>query len=183
MNLGRKIVAILMTSIFVILTVLTVCQFMVPRREPALTTIIRPKNVETNYIIIDNEAIALANNPAMISIYCDSVIASINNQRAVQGLSNFIKSIDLCAAASVRATEQEQYFSHTRPDGSEFWTVNSQVCYGECLSKGYGPNEVVEAWMNSPTHRSVLLDTEFKTAGIGVHEVNGQCFIALEVGY
>ena len=74
-------------------------------------------------------------------------------------------------------------FSHTRPDGSEFWTCNSQVCYGECLSRGYDPDGVVNAWMNSPTHKAVLLDNEFKTAGIGTYEVNEQYYIALEVGY
>ena len=176
MKLGRKIVAIFMTGVF---TILTACQFIDLLPAPAL----RSKNTESYYFIIDEEAIALSNNPAMISIYCDNIIAGINEQRAAVGLAAFIKSIDLCAAATVRAQEQEQLFSHTRPDGSEFWTCNSQVCYGECLSRGHNPDGVVNAWMNSDSHRAVLLDNEFKTAGIGTYEVNEQYYIALEVGY
>ena len=176
MSLGRKFIAILMTGVFI---TLTTCQFIDLLPAPA----IRSKNTDSYYFLIDEEAIALSNNPAMISIYCDNIIAGINEQRAAVGLSAFVKSIELCAAATVRAQEQEQLFSHTRPDGSEFWTCNSQVCYGECLSRGHNPDNVVNAWMNSDTHRAVLLDNEFKTAGIGTHDENGKCYIALEVGY
>lgn len=190
MQIGRKLVAIIMSSLFL---TLTSCQSLVYESPPILLYLvidssnliatIRPLDVGTDYVSIDEQALALASNPAVVSVFCDSIIASINEQRAAAGLSLFTKSIDLCAAASVRAQEQEQKFSHSRPDGSEFWTVDSRYCYGECLSRGYTPNEVVTAWMNSPTHRSILMDTGFKTAGIGVYDENGQCFIALEVGY
>ena len=79
--------------------------------------------------------------------------------------------------------EQEQLFSHTRPNGSDWWTVDSTCCYGECLSKGYNENEVTMAWMNSPTHKSVIMDSGYKTAGIGYYVSNGVCYIALETGY
>lgn len=39
------------------------------------------------------------------------------------------------------------------------------------------------AWMNSPTHKAVIMDGTYKTAGIGVYENDVTCFIALETGY
>ena len=87
------------------------------------------------------------------------------------------------AAATIRAKEQAQSFSHTRPNGSEFWTVDSSVCYGECLSRGYNENEVTDAWMNSPSHKAIIMDNGYKTMGVGMHKENGVCYIALETGY
>jgi uncharacterized protein YkwD len=43
---------------------------------------------------------------------------------------------------------------------------------GEDLGFGSGrgalPDSIVQAWMNSPTHRSILLDCRFSELGVGV---------------
>jgi uncharacterized protein YkwD len=74
--------------------------------------------------------------------------------------------------------ELEEQFSHTRPDGSEWWTVNPDICYGECLSKGYTFDRVTEMWMNSSTHKEVLMTADFKTVGVGFYNQ----YIAIEFG-
>ena len=135
-------------------------------------------------VYIDPEAVALAGVIDMADPRIDKVIADINDQRAAAGLGALTKKTDLVAAATVRAKEQEQLFSHTRPNGQEWWTVNSNVCYGECLSKGYSPENVTIAWMNSPTHKAVIMDGSYKTVGIGIYTTDaGIVYIALETGY
>lgn len=135
-------------------------------------------------VIIDPELVALAGDPIPNNPQCDEVLAAINAQRSAAGLSPLNKTGDLMAAAYIRAKEQEQLFSHTRPNGSDWWTVNSSVCFGECLSKGYSSAAVTNAWMNSPTHKAVIMDGSYKTGGIGIYQAaDGTIYIALETGY
>ena len=148
-----------------------------------LTAITKEKEENVNYIFIDDEVIALSGNPNLINTTCILILDNINVQRAAAGLGSLIQTNELVAAATIRAQEQEQLFSHTRPNGSEWWTVDSSCCYGECLSRGYNENEVISVWMNSPTHKAVIMDGTYKTAGIGYYENNGVCYIVLETGY
>ena len=62
----------------------------------------------------------------------------VNAKRQEAGLSALTWNSGLEQASSVRAVEASQSFSHTRPDGSDWWTVNSNLMYGENLAKGYG---------------------------------------------
>jgi len=87
-------------------------------------------------------------------------------------------------ASAVRAVEASQSFSHTRPDGSDWWTVNSNLMYGENLAKGYdSADAAVQAWMASPTHKANIMDAEFTSGAIAIHVSNGQWFWAQEFGY
>lgn len=108
-----------------------------------------------------------------------------NQQRAAAGLGSLTWNSGLEQACAVRAVEASQSFSHTRPDGSDWWTVNSNLMYGENLAKGYESAEAaVQAWMNSPTHKANILDAEFASGAIAIHiGSNGQWFWAQEFGY
>ena len=94
----------------------------------------------------------------------------VNRQRTAAGLPELVWSDDLAVAAEVRANdEMVRSFSHTRPNGSEYWTVNSDIIWGENLAKGYNTSEgVVAAWMASPTHAANILDA-------GSHNLSGHC--------
>ena len=108
----------------------------------------------------------------------------INSQRASAGLSALTWSSGLEQASAVRAVEASQVWSHNRPDGSEYWTVNSNLVYGENLAKGYSSaGEAVTAWMNSMSHRDNILFPSFKSGAIAIHVVNGQWYWANEFGY
>ena len=138
---------------------------------------------EDGYIIIDPQTTALAGSLSTLNPDSDLVLAAINVEREKAGLPDLQKNMDLVIAAVIRAQEQEQLFSHTRPDGSEWWTVNSAVCYGENLSKGYNAKEVTNAWMNSPTHREVIM-TNYNTCGVGIYTApSGIIYMAAEFGY
>ena len=178
----KKIFSIVFSIIIIVISILT-CLIYSNNNNNKLTAISRSKNSNIGYIIIDDEVIALSGNPQLISAACILILDNINAQRIAAGLNALTQTNELSAAATIRAKEQEQLFSHTRPNGSDWWTVDSTCCYGECLSKGYNENEVTMAWMNSPTHKSVIMDSGYKTAGIGYYVSNGICYIALETGY
>ena len=139
---------------------------------------------EGDIVIIDYEAVALAAGAETPDARCAIILDAINAERTKAGLSTLTRTSELAAAATVRAKEQEQLFSHTRPNGSDWWTVDSRVCYGENLARDYTTAEgVVAAWMASPTHKEVMLD-DYKTCGIGVYVTSGgTTFIAAEFGY
>ena len=136
---------------------------------------------------IDETQIALASR-ANVSAAADAAVMSAfdltNQQRANRGLGGFAWNQDLANAAKVRAQELTQLFSHTRPNGQDWWTVDSRVQYGENLAKLYNTaDSVVTAWMNSPTHAANILAGDFKTLGMGIFESGGNYYWAQEFGY
>lgn len=107
-----------------------------------------------------------------------------NAQRAAAGLSALSWSDDLENCAQIRAIEIVSTFSHTRPNGSDWYTVNSDLMWGENLAKGYKTAEsLVAAWMASPTHAANILNGSFTTCGIAVYEVDGKLYFAQEFSY
>lgn len=94
----------------------------------------------------------------------------INDARAANGLPPLSWSGGLADAAYVRAGEAVDCFSHTRPDGSDWWTVNPSIMYGENLAQGQTNAQwVFNDWMNSPTHRENILGdyTIYGSARVG----------------
>lgn len=139
-------------------------------------------------IWIDDEAIALAGSTASSQAAldaCSAVFNLMNQQRAAQGLGQLVWSDALTNAAQVRANEITTSFSHTRPNGSAFWTVDSNVQYGENLAKLYqSADSVYTAWMNSPTHAANIMEPSYKTVGIAICQTgDGSWYWAQEFGY
>ena len=139
-------------------------------------------------IYIDDEAIALAGSAASSQAAVDACLAVfnlMNQQRTAQGLAALVWSDALTSAAQVRANEITTSFSHTRPNGSAFWTVDSNVQYGENLAKLYqSADSVYSAWMNSPTHAANIMDGGYKTVGIAICQTgDGSWYWAQEFGY
>jgi uncharacterized protein YkwD len=64
-------------------------------------------------------------------------------------------------------------FAHTRPDGSQFYTVLDRrkfhyMTAGENAAAGASsPQEVVDIWMNSSGHRQNILNPKFRYIGVG----------------
>ena len=148
----------------------------------------RGDNVPADGIVyFEPEMVSLANT---LSGSADSQAAAraafdiANARRAEAGLSALTWNAGLEQACAVRAVEASQSFSHTRPDGSDWWTVNSNLMYGENLAKGYDTGDsVVGAWMASPTHKANIMDVEFVSGAIAIHIVDGQWYWAQEFGY
>lgn len=108
-----------------------------------------------------------------------------NARRQEAGLSTLTWNSGLEQACAVRAVEASQSFSHTRPDGTDWWTVNSNLMYGENLAKGYyTADAAVAAWMNSPTHKANIMDPEFVSGAIAIHiGSDGLWYWAQEFGF
>lgn len=72
----------------------------------------------------------------------------LNEIRRENGLNVLTWNDDLGPAALIRAQEATILWSHTRPDGTDWYTVNPDLVYGENLANGYTTAEnVVNAWM------------------------------------
>ena len=139
-------------------------------------------------VYIEPEMVSLA---GALSGNADSQAAAkaafdiVNAKRLEAGLNALTWNTGLEQASAVRAVEAAQSFSHTRPDGSDWWTVNSNLMYGENLAKGYASADAaVTAWLNSPTHKANIMDVEFVSGAIAIHiNGNGQWYWAQEFGY
>lgn len=97
------------------------------------------------------------------------VFELVNQHRADNGLPDLTLDSTLSSAAAIRAQETTVSFSHTRPNGSAWYTVTSHV-NGENLVMGTGmdADEAVSSWMASPAHKDCILDGSFTRTGIAV---------------
>ena len=148
-----------------------------------MTSISRPYE-KTEYTYIGELRPPLSDDFSFSSLDLD-IVNEINEVRDDIDLDPYDFDRGLGEAAYIRAEECEQSFSHTRPDGSKWYTVNQNICFGENLAFGYDTaDEVVDAWLNSPTHRDLIYDEDFLTCGIGHYEgSDGTTYIACEFGY
>ncbi|MCR5501600.1 MAG: CAP domain-containing protein [Lachnospiraceae bacterium] len=143
--------------------------------------------IDDGVVVIEPELTALAgelSGSAETKAAAKAAFDQINAQRQSSGLGALTWSNGLEQASAVRAVEASQVWSHDRPDGSEYWTVNSSIVYGENLAKGYSSADGAFAgWMASPTHKDNIMFSGFKTGAIAIHVVNGQWYWANEFGY
>ena len=98
------------------------------------------------------------------------VLNLVNEQRAKVGAPPLRLAEDLQQATAIRAREIVQVFSHTRPDGSDCFTVmkkRGRTC-GENIAAGNSSaSATVEQWMNSQGHRENILNPNFRELGVG----------------
>lgn len=170
------------TGILILFISLLVFNISVNKRSE-MSSISRPY-IEDQYIVIDDSPV-----PLSFSFEEDSLemltLAQINDIRQEAGLKTLIYSDGLTQAALIRAKECEALFSHTRPNGMDWYTVNPAMMYGENLSEGYNDaTSLTNAWMNSPTHRELIMDREYSSCGICSYRgANGVTYVACEFGY
>ena len=135
-----------------------------------------PENTPNNPGNGSTEESTPEDTPADEHAFIKQVVALVNQERAKEGLAPLTINTEVQAAAQVRAVECEQRFSHTRPNGSSFTTAlkEQNVSYrsaGENIAWGQRtPEEVMNAWMNSPGHRANIMNPNFTTIGVGYYE-------------
>lgn len=97
----------------------------------------------------------------------------INAERQKAGLSPLAYYHAGQSAADTRANEITGHFSHTRPDGTTCFTAldEANIDYraaGENIAMGQRTaEEVMEDWMNSPGHRSNILNSDYTHVIVG----------------
>lgn len=110
------------------------------------------------------------------------VVRLVNQERSRNGLSELKMFPKLSHAASIRADETVIKWDHTRPDGSSITTLCSQLGIkwsriGENIAYGQNsPQMVMNSWMNSPDHKSNILNSDYQYIGVGVTEANGRLY-------
>lgn len=113
------------------------------------------------------------------------IMDCLNAERTAAGLEAFTWSDDLTAGAAVRSAEAAGSFSHTRPDGTMFYTVCS-AAMAENLEKGSAQTqatEIVSLWMSSDSgHRANIMDSTLTMVGISVYEKEGHATICVLFG-
>lgn len=103
-----------------------------------------------------------------------------NNYRSLVGVSSLTLDSSLVEAASIRAKELSDSFSHTRPNGSSCFTVLSElgISYGtagENIAAGYSSSQsVMEGWRSSSGHYQNIISSKFKKIGINI--INNQYY-------
>lgn len=108
--------------------------------------------------------------------YAKEILDLVNEERAKAGAPAIKLDDELCKAAQVRAKEIGESFSHTRPDGSDCFTVLkdysvSCVYAGENIAKGSSTaGGAMKQWMNSSGHRSNILRSGWYKLGVGYDE-------------
>lgn len=107
-------------------------------------------------------------------------LLSLTNQKRLEaGLSPLSLNNQLSQAAANKASDmfKNNYWAHFGPNGSSPWefilTSGYQYIYaGENLAKDFDDsNGVVNAWMNSSTHKANILKSEYQDVGFAV--ING----------
>ena len=101
------------------------------------------------------------------------VLDIVNNERRKAGIEPLIMNKNLFDASQIRGTEIVINFDHSRPTGLSCFTV-SPLAHGENILAGANSaEEAMELWMNSPGHRSNILNSTFKSIGIACYEQDG----------
>ncbi len=160
------------TAVIAAMTLFTACgQTTVGQLPDSAASRLQSEEGDVHYI--DDDAIALAGEAATAGTNdaVQQALAIVNNKRASAGLGELEWNNGLEAAAQVRAQECTQAFSHTRPNGTDWWTVNSNIMYGENLAYNYSnANSVVDAWMASPTHAANIMNGGYEPIGMAAYQ-------------
>ena len=110
--------------------------------------------------------------------------AQINAYVGYHGAGTLTLDSTLCDAAATRAREIASYFSHTRLDGSQWYTVSS-LAHGENIIMGTGmdADRAMTDWMNSQGHRDNILDDSYGSLGVGCCQSGREIYWVQLFGY
>jgi hypothetical protein len=117
-------------------------------------------------------------------INIEQLFLHTNEERAKNNLPPLRISSRLSQAAELKADNMfvQNYWAHFAPDGTSPWDFMQQVNYkyeyaGENLAKNFlFSKNVVDAWMDSPTHRENILRDEYTEVGYAIKNgvLNGE---------
>ena len=127
-------------------------------------------------MIIAYQAIMAATAVAAPSTKEKKLLRLVNDVRADAGLRHLKWGKRLAVAAKRHSRDMidRGYFAHVTPEGTNLLDrlyvsrVKSWTFAGENLAGAATPRTALNLWMESPTHRAIILDPSFKRTGIGI---------------
>lgn len=143
-----------------------------------LNQLIQANQLSNIHLIYPGERINLPVSHKSFSseqAFAEKVVELTNAERAKYGLKPLKFNQELAQVARLKSQDMaaNNYFDHYSPTyGSPFEMMNQfgiQYSYaGENIAAGQRtPEEVVQAWMNSPGHRANMLNEHFTQIGVG----------------
>jgi hypothetical protein len=113
------------------------------------------------------------------NIKVETIVADTNLNRTKEGLNSLQLNSTLSEAARQKANDMfsENYWAHFSPKGKSPWEFFKSVGYnylyaGENLARDFSDSDaVVQAWMNSPSHKDNIMNAKYRDIGVAV--VNG----------
>lgn len=107
----------------------------------------------------------------------------INKRRGRHGLRSLDRSDELDESAGRHSNDMEEhnYFSHTSRNGdsllarvrrtgylrrSDDWSLGENIAWQR--KRRARPKAIVDAWMESSSHRSLILRSSFRDVGVGI---------------
>ncbi len=119
-----------------------------------------------------------------INIVTSDLLNLTNKKRQESGLKPLVLNGELNLAASMKAKDMfaKNYWAHNAPDGTTPWFFIKNVGYkyqyaGENLARGFtGSDDVVNAWMASPSHKENMMSRDYEEIGFAVEkgQLNGE---------
>jgi uncharacterized protein YkwD len=111
------------------------------------------------------------------------IVEMTNQTRVKEGLKPLTVNSELSAAAAAKAADmiKNGYFAHFSPTNISpwFWIKQNGYNYkyaGENLAMNFSEtDQVIDGWLNSPTHKANLLNIHYEDIGVAVlsGQVNG----------
>ncbi|GGT29738.1 CAP domain-containing protein [Streptomyces chromofuscus] len=118
------------------------------------------------------------------------VLKFVNDERAKGGCRPVAANSALAELAGdySEAMAEQGFFGHTDPSGRTPWdraeAAGISNLGGENIARGQADaTAVMKAWMDSPGHRTNILNCDFTTLGVGVHYGSGGPWWTQEFGY
>ncbi len=136
--------------------------------------IVAVKIVTVGLVILYSQPARLAN------VTPTAVVALTNQARKSNHVPALRTNALLTKAAEAKASDManRQYFAHISPAGATPWAWFKQAGYsytyaGENLALDFiQAEDIVSAWLKSPTHRRNLLSMKYKDIGVAVTDAN-----------
>ena len=114
------------------------------------------------------------------------ILRIINEVRCANELNPLEIKDNLTMIAQIRAKEASEKWSHERPDGTLVDTLANEMhlewqVIGENLANhtGASAEKIVDAWMNSETHRQNILNSRFQKCGIAEFENDNITYVSI----
>lgn len=94
----------------------------------------------------------------------------MNSNRSNQGLNPLVWNDELETCSNVRATEISVLYSHTRPNGKPWYSVNSKIMHGENIGTGHSTaQDMFEYWMSDPSDKNNILWSSYTKVAISIY--------------
>jgi hypothetical protein len=130
----------------------------------------------TEGFLVSNLIARQSSQQFLAAVVPAEIIALTNTERAGNNVGSVADNAELDAAAQAKANDMAAngYFSHVGPDGKTPWQWIDASGYqyqyaGENLAVRFiDSTDVVNAWMESPTHRANIVKPVYTEIGVGV---------------